>query len=104
MWVCEKSQLQMIGPLASETLVIVCQHQVGQKTVLVEAPGGGTKVQAVQTGLSDGKIVEIVSGLVEGQKVFRSSYVLPSAPKQGMTLLPNPGGKPPGGGPPRQGP
>ena len=65
------------------------------KTVLLPAPMPGEEPirQKVTTGLTDGKETEITGGLEEGQRVLRSSYSLPSETKQGMSILPRPGGK-----------
>lgn len=61
---------------------------------------GQPSAHQVQTGLTDGKFIEIVSGLKEGQSVVRSGYTLPSEPKQGMSILPRPGGNNKSNGPP----
>lgn len=85
-----------------DALLLPSDAVAANKTVQVAAPGGEIKVQEVKTGISDGKIIEIVSGLSEGQKVYRSAYSLPETRKSGMTLLPSPGKGAGGGGePPR---
>jgi len=62
-------------------------------------PGASPDAKTITTGLSDGKLVEIVSGLKEGDTVLRSAYSLPSEPKAGLSILPNMGGgKKSGGG------
>ena len=56
--------------------------------------GAEPETVTVETGVTDGESVEIVSGLAEGQKVLRKSYALPPEKKQtGMTILPRPGGR-----------
>jgi len=42
----------------------------GQKSVLVSGADGVPREQAVETGLSDGRQTEIISGLNEGDKVL----------------------------------
>lgn len=69
-------------------------------------PGGTPVAKKVETGLSDGKTVEIKAGLAEGQRVMRATYQLPQQKKtEGVSLLPRPtrvtGTNAPGrGGPP----
>ena len=47
--------------------------------------------QKIVTGASDGKNVEIVSGLAEGDRVLRTVYRLPEQKStQGFSLLPRP--------------
>jgi macrolide-specific efflux system membrane fusion protein len=42
----------------------------GQKSVLVPGADGVPREQAVETGLSDGRQTEVISGLNEGDKVL----------------------------------
>ena len=64
----------------------------GQSTVLVPGSnnGGQAAVQVVATGLSDGKKIEILSGLKEGDTVLQQKFQLstPSGASGGSPLIP----------------
>jgi len=59
---------------AKEDVLQVPSHALhdddGRKTVLVPGPDGMPREQVVETGLTDGRLTEIVSGLKEGEKVL----------------------------------
>lgn len=64
-----------------------------------DASGAPVKKQ-IRTGVSDGKNVEIVDGLSEGQQVIRTIYRLPEQKsQQGFSLLPRPTRGRPGASP-----
>ena len=74
---------------------------------LAAKDGTAGEPQKIVTGLSDGKNVEILEGLAEGQRVVHAAYRLPEQKKaQGFSLIPRPkrveSDRPAGGsGPPR---
>ncbi|MFH1066789.1 MAG: efflux RND transporter periplasmic adaptor subunit [bacterium] len=60
-------------------------------------------LKKITLGESDGKLVEVASGLQEGEFVARSAYTGPQTKKEGMSILPKvrmKGGRSGGGGPP----
>ena len=80
---------------------LVVTPQGTQNTVLVasDPSGGASRIQAVTLGLSDGKQVEIVSGLKENDTVLveKANLTIPTT----TSLLPTPpknSGPPLGGG------
>lgn len=77
----------------TNVLVLPADAVAGDGTVqLAPSEAGGTPVaRKVETGLTDGKNVEIKSGLSEGQRVMRTPYQLPEQRKiEGVSLLPQP--------------
>ncbi len=61
--------------------------------VMLPAEGTGEEPvpKKIDTGVSDGKNIEIMGGLVEGQQVVRKVYRLPEQKtQQGFSLLPRP--------------
>lgn len=67
---------------------------VGIDNQVLLPPAGSAQApsaQKVTTGISDGKDIEITSGLKEGDRVLRTTYRLPENKKQeGFSLLPRP--------------
>ena len=77
----------------TNVLVLPADAVAGDGTVQLAPSGaGGEPVsKKIEPGLSDGKNVEIKSGLVEGQFVMRAAYQLPEQRKvEGVSLLPRP--------------
>jgi len=63
----------------------------GTVQLVPREPGGAVVVRKVDTGLSDGKSIEIIRGLSEEQQVLRTAYQLPEQKQlQGVSLLPRP--------------
>jgi membrane fusion protein, macrolide-specific efflux system len=62
------------------------QQREGRSTVRVPGPdGGGPAAREVETGLTDGRRVEVVSGLREGDKVLVQSMRLPASSSRGSS-------------------
>lgn len=77
----------------TNVLVLPADAVAADGTVqLPPSEDGGTPVaKKLETGLSDGKNIEIKSGLSEGQRVMRTAYQLPEQKKvEGVSLLPRP--------------
>ena len=93
------------GMTATVTFVIVAKENVlqvpahalrdkdGRKSVLVPQPKGAPREQAVETGLSDGRQTEILSGLAEGEKLLIPQARRDSKAPLGRSPL-SPGGRP----------
>lgn len=72
----------------------------GSVLLPAEDTGGDPVKKQVRTGVSDGKNIEIVEGLSEGQQVLRRVYQLPEQKsQQGFSLLPRPTRGRPGASP-----
>ncbi len=76
------------------------QQQDGQTGVLLAgADNGKPQFQPIQTGVTDGKKIEVVSGLAEGDKVLIKSFSSSQFSGQGASNNPlMPGARPGGGG------
>ena len=66
--------------------VVAVSAKEGKKVVKKQLPGGKTEEVEVQTGISDGRLVEIVSGLEEGDRVVAELTAEAETP-------PSPGGR-----------
>lgn len=74
------------------------QQQDGQTGVILAGDKGGKpQFQAIQTGVTDGKRIEVVSGLAEGDKVLIKSFSTSQFNTQGSSSNPLMPGAPGGG-------
>ena len=82
---------------AKENVLQVPAHALrdkdGRKSVLVPQPKGAPREQAVETGLSDGRQTEILSGLAEGDKLLIPQVRRDTKGAPGRSPL-SPGGRP----------
>jgi membrane fusion protein, macrolide-specific efflux system len=74
------------------------QQQDGQTGVLLAVDKGKPQFQPIQTGVTDGKRIEVVSGLAEGDKVLIKSFSSSQFNPQGASNNPLMPGAGPGGG------
>lgn len=83
----------------------VQQQEDGTSSVRLPNPEkkGRPRRQTVETGLTDGKKIEILSGLKEGDEVLVASFRLPSSSAGGSSPFTPFGGRRPSGGNSRQG-
>ncbi|MDD2708736.1 MAG: efflux RND transporter periplasmic adaptor subunit [Verrucomicrobiae bacterium] len=72
-----------------DVLLIPASSVQADGSVLAVGKGGKPQSRSVQTGITDGRWIEVVSGLSEGEQVVQNAYHLPaSASGGGFSLLP----------------
>ncbi|MBO9578489.1 MAG: HlyD family efflux transporter periplasmic adaptor subunit [Microbacteriaceae bacterium] len=81
------AQVVIPGGIAENVVVVPTTAVLGQAetgVVTVVLPDGGTEERAVELGLSDGAMVEVKSGLAEGETILQFVPGAPSAPGGGV--------------------
>lgn len=74
-----------------DNVILIPADTLGEhhKILVAKQKDGKPEERQVKTGLSDGKSIEVISGLQENEWIVRKMYQVTKAPAQGFSILPS---------------